>query len=600
MSRIDSPDQPYTPHVKEGHAFREISRDFTTPAEIFREAIANSLDAYAQMIWLRVTVELRRGRETVVIDLVDDGLGMNAESVKAFLNLSDSQKPTTGPDGMPARRMTGYKGHGTKIYLNSERVEILSYDGRGQPIYCIIDDPRGHLAEGTPPPAVIREVSLEDLRTRREQWGFADLALKTGTAVRVAGYHNNSKKGLEHTLLSDYIRWFTRWGSWEPKLRHVTKSTSQEVDDFSKCRLFLRGLGKEPQPAIDEPIAFGHVFPASDVTDIRQLRGFDDIDPLKFYVRTWAFENEPLEHNPEKRIDFLFAIEGEGARRQYNDMLRRQGKPRRPGDYLSEERYGLWLCRDYVPIQRFNQWVSEKSEYTRMHAFVNCDALNLTGNRGSVENTPQELLDDVEKTVRTIFAERIEKHDDYAKFEDEMLALERHRHATKEASDYKRRLKRLEAKQCVKINNIEFLSPSTETDLIALVAGVQAIIPDILPFTIRDYDSHFGFDALAARSRELDPTEVEHLFVEFKLDLKGEFNHTFEKLEAILCWGTRMKDQQEVTDLAGQKGTYRISATRDQKKKRYIVIPNSRRNVEVIVFRELLAEKGYRFRNGGD
>jgi hypothetical protein len=36
---------PYTPRVKEAHAFREISMDFTKPEEIFREAIANSLDA---------------------------------------------------------------------------------------------------------------------------------------------------------------------------------------------------------------------------------------------------------------------------------------------------------------------------------------------------------------------------------------------------------------------------------------------------------------------------------------------------------------------------------------------------------------------------
>ncbi len=47
----------YTPEVKNAHAFREVSRDFTTPEEIFREAIANSLDAYAERIWLRTTVE---------------------------------------------------------------------------------------------------------------------------------------------------------------------------------------------------------------------------------------------------------------------------------------------------------------------------------------------------------------------------------------------------------------------------------------------------------------------------------------------------------------------------------------------------------------
>jgi hypothetical protein len=49
--------------VKEAHAFLEISQDFTTPAEIFRESIANSLDAYARRMWLRAIVEDVRGRE---------------------------------------------------------------------------------------------------------------------------------------------------------------------------------------------------------------------------------------------------------------------------------------------------------------------------------------------------------------------------------------------------------------------------------------------------------------------------------------------------------------------------------------------------------
>jgi hypothetical protein len=74
----------YTPEVKQAHAFREISQDFTTPEEIFREAIANALDAYARTIWLRTSVENRRGRGTVLIDLSDDGIGMNSDTIKAF------------------------------------------------------------------------------------------------------------------------------------------------------------------------------------------------------------------------------------------------------------------------------------------------------------------------------------------------------------------------------------------------------------------------------------------------------------------------------------------------------------------------------------
>lgn len=430
--------------------------------------------------------------------------------------------------------------------------------------------------------------------------GLCNLGLGHGTTIRVVGYHQNTKNGLEHDRLRDFIVWFTRWGSWEPKLCTVANTTSIEVNDLKHCSLLLRGLGKEPNRDDYEQVPFGHIFPPADCTDLRELRKKDDIDPLKHYVRTWAFQAAPLSKNPEKRVDFLFAIEGEGARREYNNMLRRQGKTRLPGDYRSEERYGLWLGRDFVPIQRFNAWVSEQSEYTRMHAFVNSEDLDLTANRGSVENTSRDLLADIEETIRKLFEERIEKSDDYIRFQDELLAFERHRHAQKEADDYKRRLKRLEAKEVTTINNVEFYSPKSEADLIALVSGVSVQLPTLLSFVIRDYDSHFGFDGLAARNKVLAINETKHLFVEFKLDLKTNFDHTFEKLEAIICWNSRVKDGDSMTDLSGMKATYSITSDEKGTKKRFILVQGSPHNVEVIVFRELLEQHGYKFRPIGE
>ncbi|MFB6448184.1 ATP-binding protein [Bradyrhizobium tunisiense] len=315
----------YTPLVKQAHAFREISLDFTTPAEIFREAIANSLDAYARRIWLRTSVEERRGKEYVIIDLCDDGIGMSVNGVQAFLNLSDSVKAAAPPAGGVRRRMSGYKGHGTKIYYNSEHLEVLTYDGNGIAVYCHLADPRGELATGKVPVAEVEEISPVELRARREKWGFEELGEAPGTTIRVLGYHQNAKFGLE-----------------------------------------------------------------------------------------------------------------------------------------------------------------------------------------------------------------------------------------------------------------------------------QALMPDLLPFAIRDYDSHFGFDGLATRNKELAINETSHLFVELKAELKKEFNHTFERLDAIICWSSRVKDGEAVSDLAGKKGTYHITSRPDGSKARYIVISDSPRNVEVIVFRELLLQRGVEFRPIGE
>ena len=121
-----------------------------------------------------------------------------------------------------------------------------------------------------------------------------------------------------------------------------------------------------------------------------------------------------------------------------------------------------------------------------------------------------------------------------------------------------------------------------------------------MQFVVRDYDSHFGFDGLATHNKKLAINEANHLFVEFKLDLKKDFNHSFENLEAILCWTGRLKHGESVTDLAGRKGTYEITTQADGKKVRFIVVPGSGRNVEVIAFKELLEQHGYKFRPVGE
>ena len=82
-------------------------------------------------------------------------------------------------------------------------------------------------------------------------------------------------------------------------------------------------------------------------------------------------------------------------------MIRRSGYNAPAGAYTIQERYGLWLCKDFMPIQRKNEWITTKgSEYTKFHAFINCQDLRLTANRGSIENTPSEVLQDLMDVVK--------------------------------------------------------------------------------------------------------------------------------------------------------------------------------------------------------
>ena len=90
-------------------------------------------------------------------------------------------------------------------------------------------------------------------------------------------------------------------------------------------------------------------------------------------------------------------------------MIRYVGKQREHGDYTITERYGLWATKDYIPITRVNDWFMRgRSEWTRFHAFVNCQDFALTANRADINNTEADLLI-ISKKQSMNFMKRVEK-----------------------------------------------------------------------------------------------------------------------------------------------------------------------------------------------
>ena len=122
-----------------------------------------------------------------------------------------------------------------------------------------------------------------------------------------------------------------------------------------------------------------------------------------FYCRR-IVKTGQLKDHPEIAYQAVFAIEGKRVKYECNPMLRRQGYSPPEGAYKVQDRYGLWLCKDFVPIQRKNDWVPTRgSEWTRLHAFINCQDFRLTANRGSIENTPSEIMDDLRSVASEIY-----------------------------------------------------------------------------------------------------------------------------------------------------------------------------------------------------
>lgn len=128
------------PQVIEAHEFREITQDFTDPKEAVREAISNALDWHATEI--RITVSEDRGRpdQELLIEISDNGFGLDEERLEAFFNLGHATGAEYDQFGSKIGGHIGEKGHGTKTYFNSRRIEIWS-DSHDCSIYAVMDSP---------------------------------------------------------------------------------------------------------------------------------------------------------------------------------------------------------------------------------------------------------------------------------------------------------------------------------------------------------------------------------------------------------------------------------------------------------------------------
>ena len=85
-----------------------------------------------------------------------------------------------------------------------------------------------------------------------------------------------------------------------------------------------------------------------------------------------------------------------------------------------------------------------KTEWTRLHAFINCQKFQLTANRGSVENTPSEILEDLRKEVEDIYNEIVDS-DDWRDLEGLESEVSVNRTVEKEEKDFTWRQRAIES-----------------------------------------------------------------------------------------------------------------------------------------------------------
>ena len=544
-----------TPRVKEYRSFREIVENFTDPREVIREAISNSLDWSASIIKIMVYEDANRADRELVIKIWDNGLGLTRERFLAFWNLADSPGLQRDKFGRKLGGRIGEKGHGTKTYWKCRQVEVESIareeNGSDWHVLAEIKDPINTLVQEKRVPDYYY---FETLGEGKESF----------TEVTIRGYRIQSNEDFRHETLKDYIQWFTKFGSIELEL---------EIDDNKDKVVELQGLGRSDP----EVLVFGHSFPSIS-NNINKLQKQYKDTWTKSYVNKWVFPSVPIEGYPASSIDVVFYLEGDSAKKAHNLMLTRQGRPRERWHYGVSERYGLYVCRDYIPLppsQRVNEWLTPTSEWTLYHAFVNCQDFELTANRSSVGNTDRSFLTKVRETVEKLFKTQIKASEEYKAYEEEIeQTKQRGKIDTSEETEkedvgkryYYVKKKHLAQYQPPKRPSVTLIEPRQEVEVLMLFSIMKALMPDLFEFNILDYSTSRGIDALCT----LDPTqgglEKGNLrYVEFKRALTHEFSdHTFARLAAVVCWECNLENGAIVRDFAEKQRTLQITKKADE------------------------------------
>ncbi|MGE7913242.1 ATP-binding protein [Lysinibacillus xylanilyticus] len=550
----------FEPKVNPSREFLEIASDFSNPLDIVRESISNSFDAKAKNIYILFEIASIKGRKKLKITIRDDGEGMNEEGINSFFDLGNSSRRNIKDTDTT---LIGEKGHGTKIYFNSDIVNVIT--GHNDKEYtALMLEPLSALYDNKLP---VIDVTIQNKEFK-------------GTYIEILGYNNDERSIFTHEKIKDHIYWFTKFGSFE--------NIFDENCPYSDIKIHLKGLDRDEV----EILTFGHVFP-EESEDLDTLLEKHLSDAPDFFVKKLTYDGT-LEKFPDIEFQAVFYIEGNKAKQKYNPMVRRSGYKAPLGAYKVQERYGIWLCKDFIPVQRKNDWITKKgSEYTKFHAFFNCQDLKLTANRGSLDNTPSEILEAIENKVVSIYHDIIE-----SSYWEDLEYLEQNSHAfqseKKEEKNYEMRKKHILQNKVAMYNEHILREPRQEHGVFALYHTLDILKPDFFPFEIVDYDTHAGIDVLARLRKGSVSLEKDALFfVEFKHILKNSFNHSFRRLYGIVCFKTELKNNDTVVDAFGTKRTFRCYPKDEHTPYTQYFLEAERisHKIEVIVLEEYLYER---------
>ncbi|MFA4985686.1 MAG: ATP-binding protein [Candidatus Brocadiia bacterium] len=554
-----------TPDVNSASEFREIAADFGDPLEMLREAISNSMDAGATEMHVSFMVESVAGARRLVVRMTDNGCGMDRETLsRHFWGLGHS---TSREDP----RKIGEKGHGTKTYLRSEQIHVRTQkEGKACEAIC------------NTPMTMLHANKLHEVHVR-EMEPFLDG--HNGTSITLIGYNDNKRADFTQDNVTDFVLWRTKVGSIEPIFG---------IQPRQAFRFFLRCFDET-----ERELPYGHPFPPQ-TPPIAELFAQFPLDASQRFVKRFPFPSIALHDHPEVRFDAIYSVEGDLAKRSYNPMICERRRAIAPGEpthkYRVGDRYGLWICKDFIPVVRKNNWIRSFGEgsnaYVLLHAFVNCQQLLLTANRGDIANTEPALLAELEASV----ARQVEEVDQALKNADYhvLRGLEDEHHTVQQdRAEFERRKREVRRRRFLAYNGSYLWEPRNEAELYTLFVILTCLHNDLVDFKLVDYNTRASIDALAVPTSSNCNADEQCFFVEFKKLLERDVNHTLRFLRYLVCWDISQAVLDGTAVEGIEEGDRRLLEREeaDGIPSYFLKKPGDRVRIEVIRLKELMKRK---------
>ena len=504
------------PRVNEAREFLEIAKDFKDPKEIIREALSNSWDAGASKVTLIFDlVQIPETyRKKIVVTITDDGEGMssiqrseaNTSEIEDFFNLGDSNKPYGS---------IGTKGHGTKIYYKSRGIFVDTWkNGK-------------HIRADTevPPWETLRKGIVPT-------YGYdEDVVDGKGTIIVVDGFECKQSEFKFDSLekLVQYILWYTVVGSF-----------GQYFGSPKKMNVEL----KPANSPIPSPIAIPFGFKLPD----------EDIDLSKGsskYCKVFGPNTIECGRTSEGTlvtINMIGAILGEENRESI------------PRTY---EMMGLWLCKDFMRVERHNFLMEEVFRgqywYRNMLILANCQQFDLTANRNNIRTDQEEYylaiagikqyIQEVKNSPDTTSYFERKKMEDALKLikvqaeKEEKRKEERRKDLDKRLNDYKGRPD-LNTPNLVMAPIKE---PRSEAETALLLQAMISCRHPGIDFRIGEYKTSAGTD-LTVECISKGITTLAWVEIVATLENLFGWSHPPEGIHKVICWDLgKVQEKQSFT-----------------------------------------------------